>query len=62
MTTTNRTADVVGVAPKKVNRDDSSNPFGGHGNAQKSGTPGAHGNTQMSGTPNNRGSNVDPNA
>lgn len=62
MASTRKDVDVVGVAPKSVNRDDSSNPIGGgHGNAHKSGSGAAgHGNAQLSGTVNNRGSNPDP--
>ena len=57
---TRKDQDVVGVAPKKVNRSDSSNPSGpgAHGQGPSGSNMSGHGNEQKTGTPSNASGNA----
>ena len=59
MPQTRKDQDVTGVAAKKVDRNDSSNPSGpgAHGQGPVGSNMGGHGNEQKSGTPSNASGN-----
>lgn len=60
MAETRKDRDVTGVAPKPVNRQDSSNPSGpgAHGQGPVGSNMSGHGNEQKSGTPNVKSGNA----